>query len=315
MPQPKILCVVGPTACGKTKMGVLLARRYGGEVVSVDSMQIYRGMTIGTAAPTPEETEGVPHHMVAVADPAESWSVARFTREADRCVRDILRRGKLPILVGGTGLYLDAVISGRTFAPGEAGGAVRRELEGQLAREGIAPLWQELQRVDPESAARLPMADEKRILRALEVYRETGTTISEHNRRTAALPRRYDPVYIGLAFRDRSDMRELIDRRVDAMMAAGLLGEVQALLAQGVPRTATAFQAIGYKELLSAIDGQVPLEEAVEEVKLRSRQYAKRQLTWLRRNQDIHWICWEKERNFADALQIATEILAALGLQ
>lgn len=315
MPQPKILCVVGPTACGKTKMGVLLARRYGGEVVSVDSMQIYRGMTIGTAAPTPEETEGVPHHMVAVADPAESWSVARFTEEADRCVRDILRRGKLPILVGGTGLYLDAVISGRTFAPGEAGGAVRRELEGQLAREGIAPLWQELQRVDPESAARLPMADEKRILRALEVYRETGTTISEHNRRTAALPRRYDPVYIGLAFRDRSDMRELIDRRVDAMMAAGLLGEVQALLAQGVPRTATAFQAIGYKELLSAIDGQVPLEEAVEEVKLRSRQYAKRQLTWLRRNQDIHWICWEKERNFADALQIATEILAALGLQ
>ena len=315
MPQPKILCVVGPTACGKTKMGVLLARRYGGEVVSVDSMQIYRGMTIGTAAPTPEETEGVPHHMVAVADPAESWSVARFTEEADRCVRDILRRGKLPILVGGTGLYLDAVISGRTFAPGEAGGAVRRELEGQLAREGIAPLWQELQRVDPESAARLPMADEKRILRALEVYRETGTTISEHNRRTAALPRRYDPVYIGLAFRDRSDMRELIDRRVDAMMAAGLLGEVQALLAQGVPRTATAFQAIGYKELLSAIDGQVPLEEAVEEVKLRSRQYAKRQLTWLRRNQDIHWIYWEKERNFADALQIATEILAALGLQ
>ena len=315
MPQPKILCVVGPTACGKTKMGVLLARRYGGEVVSVDSMQIYRGMTIGTAAPTPEETEGVPHHMVAVADPAESWSVARFTEEADRCVRDILRRGKLPILVGGTGLYLDAVISGRTFAPGEAGGAVRRELEGQLAREGIAPLWQELQRVDPESAARLPMADEKRILRALEVYRETGTTISEHNRRTAALPRRYDPVYIGLAFRDRSDMRALIDRRVDAMMAAGLLEEVRGLLDRGVPRTATAFQAIGYKELLAAVDGLIPLEDAVAEVKLRSRQYAKRQLTWLRRNRDIHWIYWEKERDFADALQIATEILAALGLQ
>ena len=315
MPQPKILCVAGPTACGKTKMGVLLARRFGGEVVSVDSMQIYRGMTIGTAAPTPEETEGIPHHMVAVADPAEKWSVARFTEAADACIQDILRRGKLPILVGGTGLYLDAIISGLTFAPGEAGGAVRKELEAQLAREGIAPLWEELQQVDPESAARLHIADEKRILRALEVYRETGCTISEHNRRTAALPRRYDPVYIGLAFRDRSDMRELIDRRVDAMMAAGLLGEVQSLLAQGVPRTATAFQAIGYKELLSAIDGQVPLEEAVEEVKLRSRQYAKRQLTWLRRNQDIHWIYWEKERDFAAALQIATEILAALGLQ
>ena len=315
MSQPKILCVVGPTACGKTKMGVLLARRYGGEVVSVDSMQIYRGMTIGTAAPTPEETEGIPHHMVAIADPAEKWSVARFTEEADRCIQDILRREKLPILVGGTGLYLDAIIAGRTFAPGEAGGAVRKELEAQLAREGIAPLWQELQQVDPEAAARLPMADEKRILRALEVYRETGLTISEHNRRTAALPRRYNPIYIGLAFRDRSDMRDLIDRRVDAMMAAGLLEEVRALLDQGVPRSSTAFQAIGYKELLSAIDGQVSLEEAVAEVKLRSRQYAKRQLTWLRRNQDIHWIYWEKERNFADALQIATEILSAQGLQ
>lgn len=315
MSQPKILCVVGPTACGKTKMGVLLARRYDGEVVSVDSMQIYRGMTIGTAAPTPEETEGIPHHMVAVADPAEKWSVARFTEAADACIQDILRRGKLPILVGGTGLYLDAIISGLTFAPGEAGGAVRKELEAQLAREGIAPLWEELQQVDPESAARLHIADEKRILRALEVYRETGCTISEHNRRTAALPRRYDPIYIGLAFRDRSDMRDLIDRRVDAMMDAGLLGEVQALLEQGVPRTSTAFQAIGYKELLAAVDGQVPLEEAVAVIKLRSRQYAKRQLTWLRRNQDIHWIYWEKERNFADALRIATEILSAQGLQ
>ena len=315
MSQPKILCVVGPTACGKTKMGVLLARRYDGEVVSVDSMQIYRGMTIGTAAPTPEETEGIPHHMVAVADPAEKWSVARFTEAADACIQDILRRGKLPILVGGTGLYLDAIISGLTFAPGEAGGAVRKELEAQLAREGIAPLWEELQQVDPEAAARLHIADEKRILRALEVYRETGCTISEHNRRTAALPRRYDPIYIGLAFQDRADMRDLIDRRVDAMMDAGLLGEVQALLEQGVPRTSTAFQAIGYKELLSAVDGQVPLEEAVAEIKLRSRQYAKRQLTWLRRNQDIHWIYWEKERNFADALRIATEILSAQGLQ
>lgn len=315
MSQPKILCVVGPTACGKTKMGVLLARRYDGEVVSVDSMQIYRGMTIGTAAPTPEETEGIPHHMVAVADPAEKWSVARFTEAADACIQDILRRGKLSILVGGTGLYLDAIISGLTFAPGEAGGAVRKELEAQLARDGIPPLWEELQQVDPESAARLHIADEKRILRALEVYRETGCTISEHNRRTAALPRRYDPIYIGLAFRDRSDMRDLIDRRVDAMMDAGLLGEVQALLEQGVPRTSTAFQAIGYKELLAAVDGQVPLEEAVAEIKLRSRQYAKRQLTWLRRNQDIHWIYWEKERNFADALRIATEILSAQGLQ
>ena len=315
MPQPKILCVVGPTACGKTKMGVLLARRYGGEVVRVDSMQIYRGMAIGTAAPTAEEMLGVPHHMIGVADPREAYSVGRYVAEASACVDDILARGKLPILVGGTGLYLDAIVSGRTFAPGESGGAVRRELEEQLAREGIGPLLAELERVDPESARRLPPADEKRILRALEVYREAGTTISEHNRRTAALPRRYDPFYIGLAFRDREDMKALIDRRVDAMMAGGLLDEVRCLVERGVPRSATAFQAIGYKELLAALDGRVPLEEAVAEVKLRSRQYAKRQLTWLRRNPDIHWIYWEKERHFAAALQIATEILSALGLQ
>ena len=304
MEQPKILCVVGPTACGKTKMGVLLAKRYNGEVVSVDSMQIYRGMTIGTAAPTAEEMDGVPHHMVAVADPAESWSVARFAQEADKSIQDILSRGKLPILVGGTGLYLDAVVAGRTFAPGEAGGEIRRQLEARLAAEGIAPLLEELEQVDPESAARLHPSDEKRVLRALEVYRETGKTISEHNRETQAVPNKYAPLYIGLAFRDREDMKALIDRRVDDLVASGLVEENQALL-----------QAIGYKEVLSAMEGKTSLEEAVAEVKLRSQQYAKRQLTWLRRNPDIHWIYWEKERDFASALQIATETLSALGLQ
>src|SRR5699024_3918088 len=154
--KKRVLCVVGPTACGKTKMGVLLAKQYGGEVVSVDSMQIYRGMTIGSAAPTAEEMEGVPHHMVAVADPAESWSVARFTREADRRVQDILARGKLPVLVGGTGLYLDALIDGRTFAAGQSGGAVRRELEERLAAEGVEPLLSELRPAGPGAAARLP---------------------------------------------------------------------------------------------------------------------------------------------------------------
>jgi len=315
MPQPKILCVVGPTACGKTKMGVLLAKAFNGEVVSVDSMQIYRGMTIGTAAPTPDEMEGVPHHMVAVADPAESWSVARFVEGADRCVQDILGRGKLPVLVGGTGLYLDAIIAGRTFAAGQAGGEIRAALEEELARGGIEPLLQQLRRVDPEAAARLHPSDEKRILRALEVYRETGKTITEHNRETQAIPRKYDPIYIGLAFRDREDMKALIDRRVDAMVEQGLVEEIEALLQRGLPLDGTALQAIGYKEFLSAMAGQRPLSEAVEEVKLRSRQYAKRQLTWLRRNRDIHWILWEKERDFVSALQIATEILAAQGLQ
>ena len=312
---PKVLCVVGPTACGKTKIGVLLAQKYNGEVVSIDSMQIYKGMTIGTAAPTAAETGGIPHHMVAVADPGDNWSVARFAEAADHCIQDILRRNKLPVLVGGTGLYLDAIIAGRNFAPGASGGTVRRELERELATGGIKPLLTQLQEVDPASAEKLHPSDTKRILRALEVYRESGKTISQHNAETQSLPKKYDPIYIGLAFRERKDMKALIDRRVDRMMEEGLPEEVRALRDAGVPRDSTALQAIGYKELLPVLDGERTTAEAAEEVKLRSRQYAKRQLTWLRRNPDIHWIFWEKERNFAAALQIATEILTAEGLQ
>lgn len=311
---PKIVCVAGPTACGKTTLGVLLAKRFRGEVVSVDSMQIYRGMTIGTAAPTAAEMDGVPHHMIAVADPAEQWSVARYVWEAVPVVDDILARGKLPVLVGGTGLWLEAMVQGREFAGGQAGGEVRRQLQQRLEREGIAPLLEELRQVDPEAAQRLHPADEKRILRALEVYRETGKTITAHNAETRNLPPRYDAVWLGLRFADREDMKALIDRRVDKMVEAGLTEEVRALLEQGLPREATAWQAIGYKEFLRVADGTATEEEAIAEVKLRSRQYAKRQLTWLRRNEAIHWIEWEKERDFAKALQRSTEILQAAGV-
>ena len=311
---PKIVCIAGPTACGKTTLGVLLAQRFCGEVVSVDSMQIYRGMTVGTAAPTAEEMQGVPHHMIAVADPAEQWSAAEYVSRATPVVDDILARGKLPVLVGGTGLWMDALIRGHGFAKGHAGGAIRRELEARLEREGIAPLLEELRQVDPESAERLPPADTKRILRALEVYRETGSTISAHNAATRMIPPRYDAVWIGLQFADRADMKALIDRRVDKMVQEGLLDEVRVLLAMGLPRNATAMQAIGYKEFLGVLDGALTEPEAIELVKLRSRQYAKRQLTWLRRNPDIHWIFWEKDRDFARALQISTEILSASGL-
>ena len=311
---PKIVCIAGPTACGKTTLGVLLAQRFCGEVVSVDSMQIYRGMTVGTAAPTAEEMQGVPHHMIAVADPAEQWSAAEYVSRATPVVDDILARGKLPVLVGGTGLWMDALIRGHGFAKGHAGGAIRRELEARLEREGIAPLLEELRQVDPASAERLHPADTKRILRALEVYRETGSTISAHNAATRMIPPRYDAVWIGLQFADRADMKALIDRRVDKMVQEGLLDEVRALLAMGLPRNATAMQAIGYKEFLGVLDGALTEPEAIELVKLRSRQYAKRQLTWLRRNPDIHWIFWEKDRDFARALQISTEILSASGL-
>ena len=311
---PKIVCVVGPTACGKTTLGVLLAKQFHGEVVSADSMQIYRGMTIGTAAPTEKEMGGVPHHMVAVADPAEQWSAARYAETAIPIIDDILARGKLPVLVGGTGLWLDAVVKGHGFAGGHAGGEVRKTLQKRLEAEGIEPLLEELRQVDPETAKRLHPADEKRILRALEVYLETGKTISAHNAETKDLPPRYDAVWIGLRFADRQDMKELIDRRVDKMAEEGLVEEVRGLLESGLPRDATALQAIGYKEFLGVLEGTATEAEALVEVKLRSRQYAKRQLTWLRRNPAIHWIEWEKDRNFARALQISTEILAAEGL-
>ena len=311
---PKIVCVVGPTACGKTTLGVLLAKKFNGEVVSADSMQIYRGMTVGTAAPTPEEMDGVPHHRVAVADPAEQWSAARYAQAATPIIDDILARGKLPILVGGTGLWLDAVVRGHGFAGGHAGGEVRRQLQQRLEREGIEPLLAELRQVDPASAERLHPADEKRILRALEVYLETGKTITAHNEETKKLPPRYDAVWIGLQFEDRADMKALIDRRVDKMVEEGLLEEVRGLLESGLPRESTAIQAIGYKEFLGVADGTATEAEAIEEVKLRSRQYAKRQLTWLRKNSDIHWIFWKKERDFERALQVSTEILTAEGL-
>ena len=309
-----VLCVVGPTATGKTKMGVALAKRFDGEVVSVDSMQLYRGMAIGTAAPTREEMEGIPHHMVAVADPAESWSAARHVSAADACVQDILRRGKLPVLVGGTGLYLDALIRGTDFAAGSQGTELRRQLQRRARQEGVETLLEELRRIDPAAAQKLHLRDEKRIIRALEVWYETGCTITEHDRQERQRPPKYDALYIGLDFLDRQDLRDRIDRRVDTMVEQGLLEEVEALLASGLPRDATALQAIGYKQFLAVAEGTATRQEAIAEVKLRSRQYAKRQLTWLRRNPDIFWIRWESRPNFPEGLQKATEYLHSRGL-
>ena len=309
-----LICVVGPTACGKTKMGVLLAQRYNGEVVSCDSMQLYRGMVIGTAAPTVEETEGVPHHMVGVVDPREPYSVARYAEDAARCVDDILARGRRPVIVGGTGLYLDALLSGHGFAAGQFDGAVRKALEARADAEGVAPLLEELRRVDPERAAQLQPNDRKRIIRALEVWRETGKTMTQHDRESRAVPPRYGAVRLGFAFEDRADMKAAIDRRVDAMAEQGLFDEVRALLRAGVPRESTALQAIGYKECLACLDGAATRDEALAEIKLRSRQYAKRQLTWLRRDESVHWYYWKKTRDFQAALAFSTEILSSHGV-
>lgn len=283
-----IICVVGPTASGKTALAIELAKAFNGEIVSCDSMQIYRRMDIGTAKPTAEERQGIPHHMIDVADPEESFSVSRYCQMATPIVEDILRRGKTCIIAGGTGLYVDALIRGNDFAPIPSTGC-RQRLERRAEAEGIQVLTQELSAVDPESVQRA-QGNPRRIIRALEVYLETGRTLTAHNLATQAIPPRFSPLWIGLDDEDRQDLYRRIDLRVDLMLEQGLLEEIRSLLDSGIPESATAMQAIGYKEFIDALRGRIPMEQAVSDLKQATRRYAKRQKTWFRRNRDIHWI-------------------------
>ena len=302
----RIICVVGPTASGKTKLAVQLAKAYDGEVVSCDSMQIYKHMDIGTAKPTPEEMEGVPHHMIDCVEPGEDFSVGKYVQLADGCVQDILSRGKTAVIAGGTGLYVDSLIAGRTFAPVPQTGK-REALEAQLRQEGGEAMLCKLRAVDPDAAARLHPADEKRIIRALEVYAETGRTITQHNLDTQQIPPRYRPVWIGLDYLDRAVLYRRIDLRVDLMLQAGLLDEIRALLARGVSPRTTAMQAIGYKEIVQALRGQTTMDEAVRLIQQRSRNYAKRQLTWFRRNPQLCWLRMTGQEDFAQILAAARQ--------
>ncbi len=310
---PQVVCVVGPTASGKTALGVWLAQQYNGEVVSCDSMQVYRRMDIGTAKPTPEEMQGIPHHMIDVADPEEDYSVARYRREASRCVDDILARGRLPVIVGGTGLYLDGLLNGHDFAVKSTGW--REKLQAQYDAEGIRPLWAALEEIAPEAAIRLSPRDTKRVIRALEVWYETGQTISAHNAATRLLPPRYTALKLGLTWADRAQLWQRIDRRVDEMAERGLADEVRALLESGVSPGCTAMQAIGYKELAAVVTGGGDLSAALEEVKLRSRQYAKRQLTWFRRDRSTAWFRWSDEAQTQALRRFTAEKIAEAGIQ
>ena len=301
-----IICIAGPTASGKTALAVELAKELHGEVVSCDSMQVYRRMNIGTAKPTPEEMQGIPHHMLDVAEPWEDFSVSRYCELATPIVEDILSRGKTAIIAGGTGLYMDSLIQGNAFAPFPSTG-VRERLEAQADAEGMEAMLAWLRSLDPDSAARLHLSDRKRILRALEVYLETGETITAHNRRTQALPPRFRPLWLGLDFADRGELYRRIDLRVDEMLRQGLLEEIRELLASGIPPKCTAMQAIGYKEFVEAVQGSLPVEQAVEEVKKSSRHYAKRQLTWFRRNKALHWLT--RGPDSPEILEAARQIL------
>ena len=304
-----IICIAGPTASGKTALAATLAKELNGEVVSCDSMQVYKRMDIGTAKPTLEEMQGIPHHMIDVAEPWEDFSVSRYCDMAAPIVDDILSRGKTAVIAGGTGLYMDSLIRGNAFAPFPATG-VRERLEAQADTVGMEAMLSQLRSVDPDAAGRLHLSDRKRILRALEVYLETGETITEHNRKTQAVPPRYSPLWLGLDFTEREELYRRIDLRVGLMLQQGLVEEIRGLLAEGIPEKATAMQAIGYKEFVDALDGRCTIEEAADQVRQSSRRYAKRQLTWFRRNKAIHWLIRDTGDTGREILENARRIVS-----
>ena len=277
----KLPIIVGPTASGKSALALAIAEEVGGEIVSCDSMQIYRRMNIGTAKPTKEELCRVPHHIIDVVEPWENFSCADYARLADEAISDVLARGKTPIVCGGTGLYLDALLRGGLPEIADSDEGYRAELCALLEREGAEKLHEMLKDVDPESAEAIHMNNTKRVIRALEIFHTSGKKKSELDKENSRLDGKYEPLAVGLFYPDRSVLYERIDRRVDAMVEEGLLDEVRALDAEGVfERSKTASGAIGYKELLGYIHGETSLEESVEILKMATRRYAKRQCTW-----------------------------------
>lgn len=296
-----IICIAGPTASGKTALAVELAKQLNGEVISCDSMQIYRRMDIGTAKPTKDEMQGIIHHMLDVAEPDEDFSVSRYCEMATPILDDILARGKTAIIAGGTGLYMDSLIRGNAFAPYPTTGA-RERLEQEADEKGMEHMLEKLRAVDQEAAEKLHLADRKRIIRALEVFEETGETITSHNKRTQAIPPRYSPLWLGLDFEPRQALYDRIDLRVGIMLEQGLVKEIQDLLSSGIPAKCTAMQAIGYKEFVSALEGNGSIAQAADEVRKASRHYAKRQLTWFRRNPEMNWLTRREGEDFSEIL-------------
>lgn len=308
-----LVVIVGPTASGKTRLAVDTALRYGGEVVSADSMQIYKGMDIGTAKPSLSEMRGVRHHMIDVVGPDENFSVADYVGSAREAIEDINARGKPAIVAGGTGLYVDSLISNTHFSPEEESDPrLRAELREKAGRKGGQALLGELAQFDPECAARLHPRDLGRIIRAIEVYRLTGVTMTESQRRSRLAPKLYDCCRIGLRFADRQVLYERINRRVDEMFAAGLEYEAKGLLDRYGARSLTSMQAIGYKELARYFEGEISLEEASETIKRGTRRYAKRQMTWFGREASTNWI--EADDEYANICKQAFSFIDNSGL-
>ena len=288
MNRINIAAVVGPTASGKTALGAYLAKELGGEVISADSMQIYEGMDVASAKPTKEEMLGVPHHLIGIIPRSESFSVARYTELARETINDVVSRGKLPVLVGGTGLYIDSLLNNITFAESETDARLRAELFERAERIGADALWNELKQIDSESAEKIEPNNVKRVVRALEIYKTTGITMTEQNRRSKLVPSPYNAVKIGLKAADRAMLYERINLRCDRMLEAGILDEAREIVFDDTIGD-TAKKAIGCKEFTPYFHGEQSLEESLETLKRETRRYAKRQLTWFMRDETITW--------------------------
>ena len=316
-----LLAIVGPTAGGKTSLSIALAKRLGGEIISCDSMQLYCGMDVGTAKPTAEEMEGVPHHMIDIREPDESYSCAEYVTDARAIIQDVTSRGLLPILCGGTGLYLDGVLLGGSFEDTPSDPSIRERLQAIAEQEdGKDVLYDRLCEVDPDSASAIHKNNVKRVIRALEIYECCSTPKSVLDKASRERGLLYDATVIGLRYHSRELLYSRIDQRVDLMLSDGLYDEVVRLKAAGVfERNATAAQAIGYKELLGVLDGTATLAEAVDGLKLATRHYAKRQMTWFSAKPYVSWIYADTEdgqmRPFADILDEAMDIVTSRGLR
>ena len=307
--KPKILAVVGPTASGKTSLSIALAKVLGGEVLSCDSMQIYRDMDIGTAKPTEEEREGVPHHLIDIAAADEPFSCAEYAALAKAKVAELTSRGKLPIFCGGTGLYLDGVLrGGSSYEKTETDPDYRASLERMASEQGAEAVHAMLAAVDPEAAQATHPNNVKRVVRALEIYHTTGVTKTELDRRSVQTESDYDALVLGIRFPDTETLYRRINLRVDIMIKQGLLEECRRLMEAGVfERSATAAQAIGYKELFPYLRGELPLESCVETLKMATRRYAKRQMTWFRMHGYVQWLDRDGETTDKELLAMALE--------
>lgn len=288
MEKIKIIAVVGPTASGKTSLAVKLAKKFDGEVISADSMQIYKGMDIATAKPDEEEMSGIPHHLISIISPDEEFSVSRFCELAGKAVKDIVSRGKVPVLAGGTGLYVDNFLGNTTFLENTKNDEIRKELNDRVQKEGTEKLYNELKEKDPSAAEKIHPNNAIKIIRALEIFYSSGKTLTNQNELSHLNESPYESLIIGLNATDREFLYDRINRRVDIMVDMGLLEETKKFYE--TETASTACQAIGYKEMKPYLDGLISLDEAKDNLKQATRRYAKRQLTWFRRNEKTNWL-------------------------